>query len=293
MPGPEATASLPGDADTAYSSPPRALPGPQPCPRGRQPQCPRDGGFSEVPGVLVEPWPTGSCPPTPCLQARPLECPHLAVTRGWAHRPFCPQPPTIPALQSPLSLDPMPARGLGARAPFTDRETEALGQVRVRSGSAPLRGATLIQTQGVWLAPVSPASRLTLIVTTPPTWGLVPPSARPGVGVVTSRLRTKALRDPRPRGPGARQLPTWRMDSEHCGAGHVHRRKPRAGKGPTAPGRLVCPGVSLSRPSGQLRSSSRRPDVCNQAPACRVSAQGQRPPAPASVSGLRDKEGLI
>ena len=131
MPGPEATASLPRDADTAYSSPPRAPPGPQPCPRGHQPQCPRDGGFSEVSGVLVEPWPTGSCPPTPCLQARPLECPHLAVTRGWAHRPFCPQPPTIPALQSPLSVDPMPARGLGAGSPFTDGDTEAQGQDRV------------------------------------------------------------------------------------------------------------------------------------------------------------------
>ena len=166
-------------------------------------------------------------------------------------------------------------------------------RLRVRTGSAPLRGATLTQTQGVWLAPVSSASRLTLIVTTPHTWGLVPPSARPGVGAVTSHLRTKALRDPRPRGPAARQLPAWCMDSKHCGAGHVHRRKPRAGEGPAAPGRRVCPGLSLSHPSGQFRSSSRRPDVRTQAPARRVSAQGQRPPAPASVSGLRNKEGLI
>ena len=46
---------------------------------------------------------TPACPPTACLQARPLERLHLAVTRGWAHRPFCPRRPAVPALQSPES----------------------------------------------------------------------------------------------------------------------------------------------------------------------------------------------
>lgn len=77
------------------------------------------------------------------------------------------------------------------------------------------------------------------------------------------------------------------------GGAHPTRRKLRPAEGPAVPGKLVSPGISLSRPSGQLRSSSRRPDVCNQSPTWPVIAQGQRPPAPASVSGLRDKEGLI
>lgn len=103
--------------------------------------------------------------------------------------------------------------------------------------------------------------------------GLVLPSARPGVGAATSHLRTEALRDPRPRGPprggsppAPRQLPLGGWTARTVGAGHIStRRKPRPGD-PAVPSRLVSPDISLSHSSGQLRSSSRRPDVCNRSP---------------------------
>lgn len=168
---------------------------------------------------------------TPCLQARPLECPHLAETQGWAHRSFCPWPPTIPALGSPLSLDPIPARGLGAGAPFTDRETEARGQVRV----TPAWWGHTDSNPGC-VAPNSSASRLILIVTTPHMWGLVLPSARPGVGAATSHLRTEALRDPRPRRPPGRWVPAssplggW--TARTVGRGTFHKEETEAWRGP-------------------------------------------------------------
>lgn len=62
----------------------------------------------------------------------------------------------------------MLALGLGAGAPFTDRETEARGQVTV----TPAWWGCTHSNPGC-VAPVSSASRLTLTVTTPHMWGLL------------------------------------------------------------------------------------------------------------------------
>ena len=183
----------------------------------------------------------------------------------------------------------MPARGLGAGAPFTDRETEARGRVRV---SPALWGRT-DSNPGC----VAGSHVLCLPINTHRDH-----SSHMGSCPALSKARGRCGHFPsedqgseRPETPGTSRPPAPRLvHGQQALWGRARPQEETEGRrGPAAPDRRVCPGLSLSRPSGQLRSSSRRPDVHTQAPARRVSVQGQWPPAPASVSGLRDKEGLL
>ena len=165
-PGPEATAPLLRDADTAHTSPPRVPPGPQPCPWGHQPQCPRDSGFSGVPGVPVgelipgEPWPTGSLH----LLDASMSTHSLPAGKATRASAFCCDPgvgtqtllPPVPRRPStPVSRVWIPCWPWGwVLAPLLQTGKLRLG---VRSGSPLLGGAALTQTQGVWLlSPLPP-----------------------------------------------------------------------------------------------------------------------------------------